>query len=131
MNIEKLLGEGGELMKVPHSHGSMCVYINEEMAARECTRCAVMRPITEYARDASSKTGTRGVCKGCVSTAFRKYYVENREHLVKKSREYVDKYPERVKETRDKYNLKSKTESRQRYNNWRIENKPRRAMSEK
>ena len=63
--------------------------------------------MTEFQKKSNSKDGLRGDCKACVAMYYKKYYIDNKEKLDKKVREWQKKNLEKVKGWNQKYRKKT------------------------
>ena len=53
-----------------------------------CTKCGENKSSEDYYKDIRHKDNKMSYCKSCHNGAQRKYYIANRERLLKKSSEY-------------------------------------------
>jgi 5-methylcytosine-specific restriction endonuclease McrA len=49
------------------------------MTQATCTRCGTTKPVAEFARDRSKKSGRTPHCKVCINAKSKRYYAEHRE----------------------------------------------------
>lgn len=70
------------------------------MDTKKCKTCLQIKPVTEFYKNSSSKTGYRSSCKECTSKKARanadpgknrSYYLENREKILAKARKKYKK----------------------------------------
>jgi hypothetical protein len=56
---------------------------------KQCTKCKETKEVSEFHRDKSRKDGLRNICKVCVVSYMGKYYIENKELVIRKSARWV------------------------------------------
>jgi hypothetical protein len=78
------------------------------MGTKKCCRCKIEKDIIEFNNSKRNKDGKSGVCKICENNRGRKYYKENREKEVKRSKE---KYFKDVEKSRERSKLWNKNNS--------------------
>ncbi len=47
-----------------------------------CYRCAIPKPIDQFARDRSKASGRKSICKPCDTAKSATYYAENAERVI-------------------------------------------------
>lgn len=62
--------------------------MNKSLDDRPCSRCAVVKPIEDFARNPHYSNGRRGVCKKCVALQTRSIYNRNPEAKLEKNEVY-------------------------------------------
>lgn len=72
---------------------------------KKCKRCEIEKPFDEFSKDINSKDGLQYKCKLCNREYAKKYYINNKEHLLdyrsnyrNNNKEYFSKYREKNKE---------------------------------
>lgn len=55
---------------------------------KQCSSCGEHKPLTEFSKQTSSKSGYRSLCKQCVSIRSALYYSKNSDKLKTKTREW-------------------------------------------
>jgi len=63
---------------------------------KRCTKCGVLKPRDAFYRAAGCKDGLRGDCKECFAARSKRWYAENREHVIARVRAWQRANPERV-----------------------------------
>ena len=72
---------------------------------KECTKCGIEKPLTEFHKDNRSM-GHRSRCKSCTAKIAAKHYVENKEEIAKQQAKYYAENPEKIA----KYYVEKKAE---------------------
>ncbi|MBA7705961.1 hypothetical protein ES703_114803 [subsurface metagenome] len=70
---------------------------------KRCTRCDNFKPLSEFYKCLSKKTGYNSHCKKCKAKYMREYRRTHRKELNKKNREWIHSHRDKVKEYRRKY----------------------------
>jgi hypothetical protein len=65
-----------------------------------CTKCQIEKPLNDFYKDTSMKSGRRGECKICAKEHQKEYRKNNKEKI----REHCKEYRKNNKEKRDNYN---------------------------
>lgn len=69
---------------------------------KACTKCGVVKPLTEFYRDRTKGDGYRGQCKACDRPAAKKYYDTNADELNRKCREsYYENHADRTAQQKE------------------------------
>lgn len=112
------------------------------MTKKKCGKCTQEKSLGEFHKNKNSKDGRVRWCKECVKKNTKKYYIENREELLKKNRDWRKKNPgyrrnpedraqyerdnaEKIRKRKQKYYLKHKKKINTRNKKWHEENKER------
>jgi len=72
-----------------------------------CSSCKKELPLNKFCKDAQRKDGMHPQCKYCRKEYDGKYYLENKEEILKYNKEYYEKHPEKRKQDSRKRRLKS------------------------
>lgn len=93
---------------------------------KQCTKCKVKKPLSEFHKKSKAKSGLNPRCKVCVGEDTKKYYNSNRDKILKKSNEYRTN-------NRDKINKKKREYSKYKWENnlWSDEYKEKRRIQAK
>ena len=84
---------------------------------KECNKCKVEKPLSEYHKSKESKDGLYGSCKPCYKEHYyKKYYSKNKEGYRKRDKLYEEQNYEQSKAYRDQYDKKFQTKTKYRYN---------------
>lgn len=82
---------------------------------KECTKCKVYKPYSEYSKDASRKDGFCCRCKECYKEYYKQsrekveeYYQQNREKRVQQMRQYYQNNRERIVKQKIEYQRRNK-----------------------
>jgi hypothetical protein len=57
---------------------------------RECIKCNVIKPVSEFNKQTNSKYGIRSTCKSCQQSEGIEYYKQNKEESREKAKEYYN-----------------------------------------
>jgi hypothetical protein len=63
---------------------------------KRCPECKKHKPISEFARNRSKKSGLASACKQCECARMRIYYAANREKIIAKVHKYEKDNPEKI-----------------------------------
>lgn len=85
------------------------------MAIKQCRRCGLELPISEFHKDKSRKDGHHVYCKPCV----KKYHSENSADLTRKASEWNALHPENIKAIMARYYSNHRTEINRRVREYR------------
>ena len=98
------------------------------MGNKKCNKCQKVKEYSEFAKNIKTSLGIENKCKEC----YKKYYIQNREKILIRTKGYDVKNSKNRKSYREQYVVKHKTklnsQSRERYNNdieYQIKNKLR------
>ena len=61
--------------------------INE---TRECLRCNTVKPLSEFGKQSSAKSGYRSACKSCRTVEAKEYYKENKNKIREKHKSHYN-----------------------------------------
>ena len=53
---------------------------------KKCTKCGIEKPLSEFHKDRTTKTGVRSMCKTCYSDFHSSYYQNNTEKVKLKNK---------------------------------------------
>lgn len=93
---------------------------------KKCSKCGVEKTLDCFSRDKSKKYGINNSCKECRSKDKKRYYEQNREDCIKRSKEWREKNPERHKNNYQSYNERNRDKQKE-YSKWWQENNRERA----
>lgn len=51
---------------------------------KKCSKCKIEKSINDFSKDKNKKDGLQHRCKDCNKDYFKKYYINNKEHLLNK-----------------------------------------------
>ena len=86
---------------------------------KECSKCGIEKPLTEFYKDRQKKNGHRSQCKSCT----KKLYAENKEEIAKNSAKYYAKNKEKIVKRNAKYYVENKEKFAKYSVKWYTENK--------
>lgn len=88
---------------------------------KKCSKCEEVKDVTEFYIDKNVKSGVRAACKLCMNKQSilysksnenveyqRRYYINNKERIVKRDKQYYNKNKEVIDTRRKKYNETNK-----------------------
>jgi hypothetical protein len=78
-----------------------------EQTTKRCSKCGIIKPITEFYKDKFTKGGMNSRCKECMRIYHHEYYKRNLERRREWQREYYEENEEKIREYRHKYRLKN------------------------
>ncbi len=78
------------------------------MLEKICTKCNILKPISEYYTDNNNKSGYRGLCKQCISDNAKNYRLKNKVTIAINKKEYAKKYKDSIAEYQKEYAIKNK-----------------------
>ena len=58
------------------------------MESKVCNICNECKPLDEFHKDKTKKDGYGGKCKICKSSYIKKYYIDNKEEISEKNKEW-------------------------------------------
>ena len=70
---------------------------------KTCSICDIEKSIDHFSRKSDSRSGYRSSCKECSSSKGKEYYIENKEELNRKGREWKKNNPEKHKKIMREY----------------------------
>ena len=73
-----------------------------------CNSCKLPWPEENFVKSSTSSDGFAPTCKSCRSKYMRKRYERDKDKINAKSKEWQLKNPERIRQTKQRYKLKSK-----------------------
>lgn len=76
---------------------------------KNCPKCKINQPKSEFSKDKNKKDGLRCYCKSCEKKYGKQYYLNNKEKVSKRMLKYNKKYRKTTgyKKSHRKYKLKS------------------------
>ena len=63
---------------------------------KKCTKCGVQKPLSEFNKQRSKKSGLRSQCNSCRSSYAAEWYKKNKNHAKKVSKVWRDNNPNKV-----------------------------------
>lgn len=94
----------------------------ENLVNKTCSTCNNSKNIQYFEKRKTSKDGYRSQCKLCRNESKAQYYKDNKENILKKSREYCNNNKEKINNRSKEYAAKNK-EAKKEYNKeYRIKN---------
>lgn len=78
-----------------------------------CIKCNTEKYLCDFSKDKKSKTGHRYVCKQCQKNINKRRYDENKDEILKKSKQYYSDNKSKFREYYKKYYSKNKEKSQQ------------------
>ena len=91
------------------------------MSTKQCFSCTQLKDISFFTKDSKARDGLCYYCKDCRKEQKRKHYLENKQDISYKQREYANKNKDKVKERAAVYRSKNKevikTKQKQIYQN--------------
>ena len=63
-----------------------------KIQSKKCTKCRIVKPLTEFHALKSARDGKKPSCKSCRNMANRKYVQENREAIREKARSRLEEF---------------------------------------
>lgn len=85
---------------------------------KRCTKCGVVKPVSEFSKNRTCKDGYHSHCKECGVEYRRIYYRANREKVIEHIRKYREDNPEKVAERCRKYRDRHREELAERSRNY-------------
>ena len=70
---------------------------------KACTRCGIVKPLTEFSKDKRLKSGLQSSCKSCEAERRKQHYQANKETIKEKSRQYHHANKEAINERSRQY----------------------------
>lgn len=58
------------------------------MESKKCNICKIVKPLSDYPKDSTLKSGYRGKCKNCNNKQCRAYYDKNKDNIAKHRKKY-------------------------------------------
>src|SRR5690606_20727605 len=95
--------------------GTKYVEVDGAVTEKECTKCKVLKNITEFPKDARNFAGVKGPCRPCFNAK-----------AVITQRKYREKRPEKVREWNRNSYRNNPEKYKQNSERWRVENPERR-----
>jgi hypothetical protein len=68
------------------------------VSSKTCTKCGVEKPLEDFRKDSSKKSGRGASCKSCNRKRSLEYYYENKKERLLYSKKWYDKNKDHVKE---------------------------------
>jgi len=105
---------------------------------KTCTKCWIEKELENFNKHNTWKFWVSSICKDCMKISSNKYYIKNKDKLLKQSEDYYNKNKSKVSKRRSlhrKNNLKEYKERSAKYYNsergkeiYRLNNAKRRAL---
>ncbi len=92
---------------------------------KKCSQCHEIKPLSEFTSRKEAKDGKRKECKGCKTAYNAKWFTENREKSLAKSRAWRENHPEKIKANAKKWYWKNRDIALAKGQQWRSENADR------
>lgn len=73
------------------------------MLTKVCSTCKENKPIYSFAKDASKKDKLRCQCKTCHSLVRSQHYIDNKESILKRNKEYRQSHKDALRKSRKRY----------------------------
>lgn len=73
---------------------------------KKCIKCELDLPLDNFSKNKNTKDGLWVYCRNCCKIKKRIYYLENKQLIYKKTREYIVKHPKETKLYKQKYSNK-------------------------
>jgi hypothetical protein len=80
---------------------------------KRCKKCGELKPLSEFYKAQGSADGHRGDCKVCNLARKKSWYLQNREAVIEKVKQWQRENPDRLGETRRAYRATHKAEFRE------------------
>lgn len=87
------------------------------MGTKVCSKCGVVRNISEFRKDVTKKDGLRPDCKLCVKSYEMSRRINNPDMMKEKLKTYYKNNPEKRKKYRENYKLRKQEQRKERRNN--------------
>lgn len=84
-----------------------------------CTKCGINKILEDFYKDARAKNGKTSTCKICIN----KYYVNNKQRILKNRQEYRTKHTQEISENNKKYRVKNRQRLLKISKHYYVENK--------
>lgn len=94
-----------------------------ELGAKRCTRCTVVRELSDYSSDTTRRDGLFPWCKPCKSADDRQYRKEHAEEKAARDRAYYAKNREEIRERNGEYRERNRDTIRERQSEYREQNR--------
>ena len=97
------------------------------MESKKCSKCGELKPLTDFSKDKSKKSGNKSQCKLCLKTNperqkyLKEYRDSHKEYFEEKHAEYRERNREKLKEQSRLYRLSHPEKSKEYY----LENRER------
>ena len=81
------------------------IRIDEELKGNKyCNKCKSYKPLDQFYKDKSHKTGIRSTCKTCSSSSQKDHYLKNKETIRLSHKEYIkNNYDKILENDRERY----------------------------
>ena len=83
------------------------------METKRCSKCGDTKPLTDFYKCKGGVGGVRGDCKACFSVRAHAWYEQNREHVIKRVKQWRQDNRERALETERKVRARRKPAARE------------------
>ena len=70
---------------------------------KQCTKCKEIKELSEFSKDSSKKDGLKYLCRTCVKIIGKKYYSDNREKVVARSKNWQSENREKANAIKKKW----------------------------
>jgi hypothetical protein len=72
---------------------------------KKCTKCGIEKPLFEFHKNKNKNDGVASECKICCKLRHQKYYLDNKNHIIKKSSIWAKNNPDKKKKISRKSHL--------------------------
>jgi hypothetical protein len=96
---------------------------------KKCTKCNIIKELTEFHKHPTCKDGYLHTCKLCKSEYHKLYMTRNKTKTKEKQKEYRNKNKEKIYETQKKYEESNKDKVKERKYKYVINNKDKIKLS--
>lgn len=94
---------------------------------KTCTKCNISQPLSNFTKKAATSDGINYQCKTCTKEYRAFYNQQNKEALLKKSKEYKKNHPEKIKQQTKKYYEQNKDKLKVKNDKYNAVNKDKKA----
>lgn len=71
--------------------------------SKVCTKCGEDKPFSEYYKHKDGKYGLRPSCKQCIAGYGKKYYEDNKDACLGRTRDWAERNPDKVRAIHERY----------------------------
>ncbi len=82
--------------------------MNYILTERLCKKCGIVKPVNELIKGKNSKYGYQSLCKECKSKYRKEDYIKNKEHNLKRMKEYNKEHYKEIKQYRKEHSKEIK-----------------------